>query len=200
MISFDTEKKPRELVPAGGHIATLYSIIELGTMVGEYMGKPTQKKKIRLTWELPEETREFDGVQKPMVVGKTYTASLFEMAKLRPIVAGMLGGLTEEQEENFDIKSLLGKACMLQIAHEEYNGNKYASVVSCTQLPKSVAKPTQFNDSQYLDYGDGWDSGVYEKLPQFVKDKMSESLEMKERATKTDDFSYPENNLGDSPF
>lgn len=171
----------KELVPAGAHIATLYSIIELGTMAGEYLGKPTLKKKIRLTWELPEEKRDFGGEQKPMVVSKSYTASLFEQSKLRPIVVGILGSLKEEQEENFDIKSLLGKSCMLQIAHEEYNGTKFASVVSCTQLPKSVKVPEQFNQNSYLDYGEGWDDAIYTALPQFLKDKMAESTEMKAR-------------------
>lgn len=179
MIDFSNDK-PRELPPAGGHIGTLYSIVELGTMAGEYMGQPTMKRKIRLTWELPEETREFDGMQKPMVVGKTYTASLFEQSKLRPIVEGMLGGLTDDMEENFDIKTLVGKSCMIQIAHEEYNGNKYASVVSCTQLPKSVKAPAQFNDSVYFDYAT-FDEKTYEALPNWMKEKMAESSEMKAR-------------------
>lgn len=180
MIDFKNSDKPREVVPAGGHIATLYSIVELGTMETEYMGEKKLSRKIRLTWELPEELREFDGVQKPMVVGKTYTASLYEQAKLRPIVEGMLGGLTEAQEESFDIKSLLGTSCMIQVATEEYNGNKYASVVSCTQLPKSVTAPAQFNDSVYFDYAT-FDEKTYEALPNWMKDKMAESSEMKTR-------------------
>lgn len=179
-IDFKGTEKPKELVPAGAHIATLYSIVELGTMDGEYMGNPTSKRKIRLSWELPEEMREFDGEQKPMVVGKTYTASLFKQSQLRPIVEGMLGGLTEEQEETFDIKSLLGKSCMVQISHEEYNGNKFASVVSCTQLPKSVKAPAPVNPSVYFDYAE-FNEEVYGKLPKWMKDKMAESHEMKAR-------------------
>lgn len=180
MISFSNSDKPKELVPSGAHIATLYSIVELGTMEGEYMGNPTKKRKIRLTWELPEETRDFDGAQKPLVVGKTYTASLFEQAKLRPIVIGILGSLSEEEEESFDIKNLLGKSCMLQVSHEEYNGRKYANVASCTQLPKSVKAPKQVNESVYFDYAT-FDEAEYAKLPQWMKDKMAESIEMKER-------------------
>lgn len=181
MINFNQNDKPREIVPPGAQIATLYSIVEIGTIEGEYMGQTTQKRKIRLTWELPEELRDFNGEQKPMVIGKTYTVSLYEQAKLRPIVVGMLGGLSEEEEAEFDIKSLLGKSCMLQITHEEFNGRKYANVASATQLPKSVKPPKQFNESVYLDYADGWDDAVYEKLPQFMKDRMAESQEMRKR-------------------
>lgn len=172
------DDKPRELAPAGAHIATVYSIVQLGTMVGEYMGKETRKNKIRITWELPEEMRDFDGEMKPMVVGKTYTASLYEQAKLRPIVEGIFGNI---DEENFRVEDLIGKSCMLQLAHAEYNGNEYADVVSATQLPKSVPAPKQINPSVYLDYQEGWDDAVYEALPKWMKDKMAESEEMKKR-------------------
>ncbi len=200
-INFKGENKPKELVAAGAHIATIYSVVQLGTMSGEYMGKPTSKNKIRITWELPEEMREFDGEMKPMVVGKTYTASLYEMAKLRPIVVGILG---EIDEETFKIEDLIGKACMIQLAHAEYNGNEYADVVSCTQLPKSVPAPKQINPSVYLDYQEGWNDAVYEKLPQWMKDKMGESAEMKKRNGSEQDFSAKDLNgvidAADIPF
>lgn len=181
MIEFKGADKPKELVPVGAHVAILYSIIELGTMTGEYMGETKTQRKIRLTWELPDEKREFDGEMKPMVIGKKYTISLFEQAKLRPVVVGMLGSLSEKEEEEFDIKSLLGKPCMVQVTHEEYNGNKYANVASVTQLPKSIPAPVQFNPSQYLDYKEGWDDEVFNKLPKFVQEQMGESEEMKRR-------------------
>lgn len=204
MIDFKTgEGKERELPPVGNHVAVLYSIIEIGTLEGEYMGQAKKSRKIRLTWELPDETREFDGVQKPMVVGKTYTISLFEGARLRPIVVGMLGGLSEEDEETFNIKGLLGKPCMLQIAHDTFNDRKFASVVSAAQLPKSMKAPKQFNPSQYLDYSDGWNDEVYAALPQFMKDKMGESEEMKRKINGDDYDPFKKEESGDdyqSPF
>lgn len=195
MIDFKGTEKQKELVPQGAHVATLYSIVELGTMRGEYAGQETFKRKIRLTWELPEEMREFDGEQKPMVVGKTFTASLFEMAKLRPIVVGMLGSLSEEEEADFDIKNLLGRSCMLQISHEEFNGRKYANVASCTQLPKSVQAPKQVNTAVYFDYAT-FDEDEYAKLPQWMREKMQDSQEMKARhgqdaGVKIDDIENP---------
>lgn len=178
-IDFGAKKEPRELPPAGAHIATIYSVVQLGTMQGEYKGKPTSKNKIRITWELPDEMRELDGQMKPMVVGKTYTASLYEQAKLRPIVEGILG---EIDEETFTIESLVGKSCMVQLAQEEYLGNEYMDIVSATQLPKSVPAPKQINPSVYLDYQEGWNDTVYEALPNWMKEKMAESEEMKNRA------------------
>lgn len=174
-IDFKGEKKPKELLPAGAYIATIYSIVQLGTMKGEYMGKETRKNKIRITWELPEEMREFDGKMKPMVVGKTYTASLYEQAKFRPIAEGILG---EIDEDTFAFESLVGRSCMIQLSPAEYLGNEYMDVVSATQLPKSVKAAEQINPSVYLDYNEGWDDDVYTELPQWMKDKMAESEEM----------------------
>jgi hypothetical protein len=202
-IDFKGSDKPREIIPPGTYPAVLYSIVELGTMDGEYMGKPTSKRKIRLTWELPSETREFDGVEKPLVVGKTYTASLFEQSRLRPIVEGMLGGLTDEEEETFDIKSLLGKTCLVQIVAGEYNGNKYADLIGASQLVKGMPEPKPFNPQVYFDYAE-FDQEVYDGLPNWMKEKMAESQEMKarnggvspEKATSADDDINPE----DIPF
>lgn len=201
-INFKGEKKPKELLPAGAYIATLYSVVQFGTMNGEYKGKPTKKNKIRLTWELPEELREFDGEQKPMVVGKTYTASIFEQAKLRPIVEGILG---EVDEETFAIENLVGKSCMVQLAPAEYLGNEYMDVVSATQLPKSVPAPKQMNASVYLDYQEAWDDQVYADLPQWMKDKMADSEEMKARSgfsAKETGIEYPTEDINplDTPF
>lgn len=186
-IDFKGEKKPKELLPAGAYIATIYSVVQLGTMNGEYKGTATKKNKIRITWELPEELREFDGEKKPMVVGKTYTASIYEQAKLKPIVEGILG---EIDEDTFAIENLVGKSCMVQLAPAEYLGNEYMDVVSATQLPKSVPAPKQINPSVYLDYQEGWNDAVYEALPNWMKEKMAESAEMKARngfSENTDD-------------
>ena len=193
MIDLKGNKKERELPSAGAHIATVYSIVQIGTIAGEYLGKPTRKNKIRITWELPEEMRDFDGEQKPLVVGKTYTASLYDQSKLRPIVDGILGDV---DEDTFKLEDLIGKSCMIQLSHEEYNGNEYANVVACTQLPKSVKAPKQFNPSVYLDYQEGWNDEVYANLPQWLKDKMADSEEMKART------SYPteKSDLDSIPF
>lgn len=199
-INFKGDKKPKELLPAGAYIATIYSVVQLGTMKGEYAGKETRKNKIRITWELPEEMREFDGEMKPMVVGKTYTASLFEQAKLRPIVEGILG---EIDEDNFTAENLVGKSCMVQLAPAEYLGNEYMDVVSATMLPKSVPAPKQINPSVYIDYQEGWKEEVYEALPQWMKDKMAESEEMRERSlAKGSGIEYPDSEISpdDIPF
>lgn len=200
MINLKNESKPRELTPEGNHIARLYSIIEVGTVPVAYKEEPS--RQVRFTWELPEEMREFNEEQKPMVIGNKYTASMYKEAKLRKVVEGMVGKLSDEEADEFDLHTILGKVCMLNVVHTVgKNGKTYANVASAAPIPKAVKEvPEQINESVYLDYAD-FDQAVYEKLPEWIKKEMAESTEMKEKngAAKSD-FEYPSNELSDSPF
>lgn len=198
MIPFNKEDKPKELVPEGNHVAILYSIVEIGHVPDTFPGNEGQfVHQIRLTWELPDETREFDGEQKPMVIGRDFTVSLGDKSNLKPFVEGMLGGLSDEDKEFFTFENLKGKPCMLQVIHKKSKktGNPYAFAASCAQVPKKLEVPKQFNESVYLDYREGWDDATYAALPQFIKDKMAESTEMKAKngfaGENTDPTDFP---------
>ena len=177
--------KPREIVPEGSHVAVLYSIVEIGHVPNTYPGSEGQKvHQIRFTWEFPDEMRDFDGVQKPLVAGRVFTISLGDKSNLLPVIEGMVGKLSEEEKEGgIDFKGkLLGKACMVQIAHQTSKaGNTYAKVVGVIPLPKSVPAPAGFNPQVYLDYAEEWNDETYSALPPFVKDDMAKSDEMRAR-------------------
>lgn len=189
MIPFDKNTKPREIVPTGNHVARLYSIVQIGHVPNTYPGKEgTTINKVQFTWELLDETREFDGVQKPLVIGGEYTVSLGDKSNLLPIVEGIIGKLNEtDKEEGFDFETLLGKACMVNVLHDtsKSTGREYAYVASTAQLPKKMEASAPFNSSTYLDYFERWDQEVYEKLPQWLKDKMMVSTEMRSKVSGT---------------
>lgn len=198
-IRFDKGEE-RPILPEGNHLARLYSVVEIGTVPVAYREEPA--RQIRLTWELPEEIAEFDGVQKPLVIGNKYTASMYKESKLRKIVEGMSGKLDDKEADEFDLQTLLGKACMLNVVHTTgKNGKTYANVASAAPLPKAIKEvPDQFNNSIWLDYGEGWNEEVYNSLPQWVRNEMGESQEMVEKAlgykkVEADEF---ENNI--QPF
>lgn len=180
MIDLKGEKTEREIVPEGNHIARLYSIIEIGTVPVAYQEEPS--RQVQLTWELPEEMRDFDGEQKPMVIGNAYTASTFRLAKLRGIIEGMVGKLSDQEADEFNLHDLQGKVCMLNVVHTvAKNGKTYANVSGTSPLPKAVKDvPEALNAPLYFDYGD-FDEATYARIPQWIKNKMAESKEMKER-------------------
>lgn len=179
----------RELVPEGNHVSTLYEIVYLGTMETPYFnddGSVKEQYKVRLTFELPDELREFgpDNEKLPMVISKECNFSMYkgtQTAVLRTIAHALVGqALTDEEAEAFDIDDLLGKSCMLEVSHEEYEGKKYAKAVGFGSLPKGVKAPKQVNESRTKSVHDMTEDEIFE-LPEFISKKMTSSKEYQER-------------------
>lgn len=178
-----TERKPRELLSAGTYLARLYSIIELGTESYLWKGVETKSHKVRLTWELPTEMRVFDEAkgEQPKVISAEYGFSMAPKARLRnEVVQGMIGtALTDTEADGFDIDSLLGKECLLGISHKPSKNDpdiKYEEISSISTLMKGQTCPAQINPTVTL-YFSNWKPEVFEKLPQFIKDKIVKSPE-----------------------
>lgn len=174
--------KETTVIPEGTHIATLYSIVDLGTQEVIWQGEVKYYPKVRLTFELPDELKEFDGVKKPLVIGNEYTMSLSDKAKLKPVIEGILGkALTPEERANYssdDFSALVGTHCMLSVVHTEKDGVTYANIASVSPLHKSIPKPTQYNPSMIYDISEG-QSDKFKELPEFMRNKILKAREMR---------------------
>lgn len=181
MINATNDSKPRELVPAGSHLARCYSMIHLGTHEEEYMGEKKKQNKVRITFELPTEMRVFkeDKGEQPMVISKEYTLSMYEKSNLRKELEGWRGkGLTEAEAENFDITKLLGKPCLLSIIHRvSKTGKDYAMISSISAIPKGMTCPDQINENFEFNFSDKIDN--LDLLPDFIKEKIKSADEFK---------------------
>lgn len=171
----------RELIPAGTHVARCYSMIEIGTVKENIMGQEKILTKVRIGWELPEERRIFtqDKGEQPFVISKEYTLSMNEKANLRKDLESWRGkGFSEDDAKGFDITKLLGVTCMLNIIHKQSkDGTKtFDNIAGIMPVPKSMKCPAQENKTFVLSY-DSFDYGLFETLPDFIKDKMKSSLE-----------------------
>lgn len=181
MINATSTSTTRELTPAGNHIARAYSMLEIGTVTEIIMNKSQTLRKVRIGWELPNETRIFkeeDG-EMPFVISKEYTLSMHEKSNLRKDLKSWRGkDFTEDEVKMFDITKLLGVPCMLNIIHTpSKDGSRlYANIAGVTPMPKGVKCPPQVNDTVELSY-DQWDEEEFNKLPDFIKDKMKTSVE-----------------------
>lgn len=181
MLKPNTKNKNYEIIPAGNHLAILIQIIDMGHQEVTWEGKTKMQPRIRLTWELPDENKEFDGVTKPLVIGAQYTNSMGSLARLRPIVEGMLGvQLRDEEAANFDMDSyeeLLGKPCSLTVMHKlGSDGKTYANVATVAPLMKGVIVPKQFNESLIYEIGTSSDE-VFQKLPEFIRKQIMKAEE-----------------------
>jgi hypothetical protein len=171
-----------EPIAAGTYAARCYQMIHIGTAEENILGQVKKLNKVRITWELPTETKVFkeENGEQPHVISKEFTLSMNEKATLRKFLEGWRGkSFTEKEAESFDITVLLGKPCMLSIIHKQAkNGNTYAEISSVSSVPKGMNVPEQINPLKELNY-DKFDWELFETLPDFIKDKMKQTDEFK---------------------
>lgn len=171
----------RELIPAGNYIARCYQMIEIGTVKETILGKEKIIPKVRIGWELPTELKVFkdENGEQPCVISKEYTLSMAEKANLRIALKSWRGkDFTEDEAKSFDITKLLGVPCMINIIHKtSKDGLKvYEEISGITPIPKGIECPPQYNKTLLLSY-DSFDVEVFNKLPDFIRNKMTGSLE-----------------------
>jgi hypothetical protein len=77
---------------------------------------------------------------KPFVVSRRFTISLHKKAALRAAIESWRGrALTEtEIRDGFDLESLIGSACSLNVVHVARDGATFANVSSIMRLPKGM--------------------------------------------------------------
>ena len=138
-----------EVPPAGSHAAALVGLIDLGTHTDKFGdGEPFTARRILLVWELLDE-KTTDG--NPHYIGRRFTLSVNEKSNLGKLIGG-LRGKALAKDEGFDVRTILGKPCLLNVTHEKSTkGNDYASVAGAGPLPKGMkaakasVKPLQWS-------------------------------------------------------
>lgn len=197
MIPVQMNKSDYTPVPVGNHVARIYSIIHIGTTLDDTPWGAKERNKVRITWELPHERKEFKAGEgeKPFSISATYTLNFGEKANLRKIVEGIIGAsLYDEEAATFDVETLLGRTCMVNVTHKTKDGKTYANVDAVTPVPKGMTVPEPENEWFILNYTDKWEQGKFDKLPDFLKNQMYETNEYKAK------FGGSELTADDTPF
>lgn len=121
--------------PAGVHQAVLVDVVDLGMLDVTWQGVTKRQHKVNFAWQIAEDRD--DG--KPYLVFKRYTLSTHEKAGLRKDLESWLGRkFTREDEMGFDVESMLGKNCLLNITHNRVGDKTYANVASVNPLMKNM--------------------------------------------------------------
>ena len=175
-----------EPIPAGTYVARCYSMIHLGTIMENYMGDNKLMNKVRITFELPTETKIFkeENGEQPYSISKEFTLSMHEKSNLRKTLEGWRGKqFTEEECKRFDITKLIGVPCMVAIIHKKSKENKdYAVLNSISTLPKGMSCPPPVNNTFSFAW-DEFDETKFNSLPDWLKEKMRKSIEYQEVTT-----------------
>ena len=167
-----------ERCPAGNHLAVCYEVIDLGTQESTFNNEVKKARKVWIGWETPHETME-DG--RPFVIGRRYTLSGHEKSTLRKDLESWRGKSFTDEEfgaEGFDIQSVIGKACFLNVVHNEKGDKTYSNIASIAALPKGTTTPELINSQVYfsLDPVD-FDHEVYNALSDRMKETIAASPE-----------------------
>ncbi len=122
--------------PEGTHHAVCVDVIDLGLKDNTF--KPgTKQHKINLAWQI-NELRD-DG--KRFLVYKRYTLSLNEKATLRHDLESWRGrAFTRDEELGFDVETVIGANCLVNVQHNVVKDKTYANVKSVMPLLKGMPK------------------------------------------------------------
>lgn len=158
---------------AGTYQAVCSWIIDIGVHHNDMYNNDS--RKLLLGWEICGETVTYNGEEQPRVLTKEYTFSMGEKAILtQDLNSWRTKAFTDEERKGFDLRKLLNVGCFLAVANEEKNGKTYTNIKSVTRLPKGVeATPAQNPIIYDLDEPD---DEMWEKMPEWVRNKIQKSL------------------------
>jgi hypothetical protein len=183
---------PREFkpVPAGAFIGRAFGLVDLGTQTVQTQEGEKHLPKVRLMVELFGEdsdgnplTVEVDGVTKPMVVSKIYTASLHAKSNLTKELNAWRGkAFTPDELKGFNISKLVGAYGLFNITHNQSkDGTKtYANIAGVSPLPSALknSKPAPVHENVIFDF-DAPSDEVFAALPEWLQGTISQSPEYK---------------------
>lgn len=172
-----------EPIATGNYPARCFSMVHIGTIEENILGVVKKLNKVRISWELPTELKVFkeENGEQPQIISKEFTLSMHEKATLRGFLKNWRGkDFTDEEARAFDIEKLLGAPCMLNITHKTKKDGSgvYAEIGSISTMPKGFPCPDQISPSFVFTY-EVFDQGVFDSLPEFMRNKMVNSDEYK---------------------
>lgn len=192
-------EKEIEPIPQGLHHAICYTVADLGTQMNPVFNK--EQRKAVFIWELPrlriDIQRDGHSVNLPRVISQVFTVSLHEKSHLYNTLVSWRGKKFAEAElEKFDLFTVAGANCQLNITHNTNGGKTYANISAVVPLAK---KEWLGAENPIVKYSIDEDGENYpETLPEWIVNKIKESKEMKTGNTAGSQ-AVPENYLDQIP-
>ena len=158
-------------VEAGVYMAVCIGFIDLGEQYSETF--KTYSNKGMYIWELPGETIEIDGEQKPRQLSKEFTISGSKKGNLRGFIESWNSkSYSDDEFMEFDLFEQVGKPCQLNVVLSE--SKEYSNVDNLMPLPKGFPAPT--TDTKLIKWDmDAWNDEVFAELPEWIQEKIKKS-------------------------
>jgi len=168
-------------IPEDSYPAVCIGVYDIGRHYNELYEK--EQQRVIISWEIIGATKidSETGAEKNRVHSETYTASWNERSNLRKMLKSWRGKeFTESELEKFDLKNVLGKPCMIQIVHTKKNDRTYSNADSITKLPKAFGDVKAQSDTSWFDCDESPLDEI-KGLPEWIQDKIKESITYRER-------------------
>lgn len=178
----DRAKPKAPPVEPGVYMAVCIGFIDLGEQYSE-MFKSYSNKGMYI-WELPGETIEVDGEQKPRQLSKEFTISASKKGNLRGFIESWNSkSYTDDEFMEFDLFEQIGKPCQLNVVLNE--SKEYSNVDNLMPIPKGFPAPT--TDTKHIKWDmDNWNDEVFKELPEWIQEKIKKSTQyQKDHAPNT---------------
>lgn len=198
------DSKPRVNAKVGRHVARNYGVVDIGTQMESFQGKPKEPTaKVILMFELPKSLHTYDEKEgpKPLTVFHEYTNKASDRGSLCKVLKSW--GSLKETPKKLDLKPYLGKYCELTIEHKPKKSDPsviYANIadggkaISPTtksiEDPQNPGKMIMLVDPQTkIPYGckatnpdiwfdmDNFTWAQFKSLPKYIQKKIRESVE-----------------------
>lgn len=169
-------------IPEDTHVARCFAVYDIGTHYDQTFDK--RNHKIIVMWEIPglrielEDKETKAKLDLPRAISKKYTLSLGDKANLRKDLVSWRGrDFTQDELDGFDVKNLLGVACLLQVIHTTKGKKTYANIATVTKVPKGMSVPELENPAKFFSFEDGFVIPDY--VPGWVVELIKASEEYK---------------------
>ncbi|MBR2908054.1 MAG: hypothetical protein IKC26_10030 [Clostridia bacterium] len=167
----DRAKPKLPPVEPGVYMAVCIGVIDLGEQYSEMF--KSYSNKVMFVWELPTETVEVDGEQKPRQLSKEFTVSSSNKSNFRKFIESWNSkSYGDDEFLEFDIFDQVGKPCQLNVVLNETK--EYSNVDNLMPIPKGFPAPQSNTERIYWDM-DAWNDEVFGKLPEWIQEKIKKS-------------------------
>lgn len=169
----DRAKPKTPPVEPGVYMAVCIGFIDLGEQYSE-MFKSYSNKGMYI-WELPGETIEIDGEQKPRQLSKEFTISASKKGNLRGFIESWNSkSYSDDEFMEFDLFEQIGKPCQLNVVLNE--SKEYSNVDNLMPIPKGFPAPT--TDTKHIKWDmEQWNEEVFKELPEWIQEKIKKSTQ-----------------------
>lgn len=172
-------KRERSNIPQlepGVYYAIAKEIIDLG--IQENMLYNTKQRKVMIIWEIIGETVKVGENELPRTVSKEYTMSLNSKGILVKDLEAWRGRpFTEKELNGFNLVNILNVPCQLQVNKKE--NKDYTYIAGIMAIPKDI-EIEKLEDTYVFDTYDSKTWANYEKIPNWIKEKIKKALNLVE--------------------